>query len=109
MGLIVLLACAGGDDSADDFCADAPTVTYETFGAGFLRENCQTCHSSTAVDRHGAPDSVTFDDVDQAWSWSDRILVRAAADPPDMPPEGGTTDDARTLLKYWLTCAEEGT
>ena len=53
--------------------------------------------------------ALRFDTVDEAWAWKDRILARAAIDPPDMPPQGGTTDDDRTLLTWWLTCAEEGT
>ena len=56
--LFLLLACTGDatDDTAvADACADAPVVTYETFGAGFLLENCQSCHASTAPDRKGAP------------------------------------------------------
>jgi uncharacterized membrane protein len=110
MLLFALLGCSGAavDDSADA-CADAPIVTYETFGAGFLTENCQTCHASTTADRRGAPEDVTFDTVDEAWAWKDRILARAAADPPDMPPLGGTTEDDREKLVWWLECADEGT
>lgn len=107
----LLLACTGTpeDTAVVDGCADAPVVTYETFGAGFLVENCQSCHASTAPDRKGAPDAVIFDTVDDAWAFKERILVRAAIDVPDMPPQGGTTADDRTLLMYWLNCAEEGT
>lgn len=113
----LLLACVGyggGDDSG--FCADAPIVTWETFGAGFVRENCQTCHASTSLERHGAPEAVTFDTVDQVWAYRDRILARVieALDDGDtgtgpMPPMGGTSDDDRYLLEVWLTCGAEGT
>jgi hypothetical protein len=108
---LTLGACTGGgSDSAEvDACADQPIVTYETFGAGFLTENCQSCHASTAPDRKGALESVVFDTVDDAWAQRDRILARAAIDTPEMPPLGGTTDDDRARLKIWLTCAEEGT
>ena len=109
MWLIWLLACTGAEDTAVDICADAPVVTYETFGAGFLTENCNSCHAVSSTNRNGAPDDVSFDDVDTAWTWKTRILARTLSDPPGMPPQGGTTDDDRTLLEIWLTCAEEGT
>ncbi len=108
MLLVWLLACTGAGDTGDA-CADAPVVTYETFGAGFLRQNCQACHASTTLDRAGAPAEVTFDTVDEAWTWKERILERAAVDPPTMPPMGGTTEDDRAKLTFWLTCADEGT
>lgn len=122
--MLLLLACAGGGDATDDtgggsgetgLCAEAPVVTFETFGAGFITENCQACHASTAPNRNGAPEEVFFDDgtgsvdVAQTWLFADRILERAAVDPPTMPPLGGTTADDRYRLEVWLTCAEPGT
>lgn len=115
MWLIWLLACTGtdggGDTAAavDPMCADAPVVTYETFGAGFLAENCQSCHASTATDREGAPDHVTFDTVEDVWKHRTRVLGLAASEAPTMPPLGGTTAEDRERLRIWLTCAEEGT
>lgn len=107
-------ACTGADGAGtpsgdSGFCATAPVVTYESFGSGFLTENCQTCHASTAPDRHEAPEEVSFDDVTQAWTWADRILARSGGDSPTMPPMGGTTEDDRYLLEVWLSCAPEGT
>jgi uncharacterized membrane protein len=107
--LVVLLACTGGETADSGACADAPVVTWETFGHGFVTENCQSCHASTTLDRHGAPESMVFDTVDDVWANADRVLVRAGAEPPTMPPEGGTTADDRELLQTWLTCAEKGT
>lgn len=135
--VLILLACtgkpeptdsaatddSGGDSSAhtgetaapdtapdtSDPCYDAPTVTYANFGRGFMTVACQGCHASTAADRYDAPEGVSFDDVDQCWEWSDRILVRATGDDPGMPPQGGVTEDERQLLYWWLTCAEPGT
>ena len=103
-------ACTGSEATGDSgLCATAPVVTYETFGSGFLTENCQTCHASTSPDRTEAPEEVTFDSPEAAWTWADRILVRAGGDTPTMPPMGGTTPDDRYLLEVWLTCAEPGT
>jgi len=85
-------------------CADAPVVTWNSFGHGFLLENCQSCHAQEAEDRHDAPAEVSFDTHPDALLWAARILERAAADPPTMPPQGGTSADDRALLSIWLTC-----
>ena len=96
-------------DTAVDACEGVPTVTYQSFGRGFLVENCDGCHASTTTDRHDAPENVTFDSVDEVWTWSNVILSVATGDAPTMPPRGGVSDDDRTRLTWWLTCAEWGT
>jgi hypothetical protein len=95
-----------GTDSVDPICADAPVVTWDSWGQGFLSANCQSCHSSTTLDRHGAPDDIIFDDRDTALAVSDRILARSAGDNPTMPPSGGVSEDDRYRLEVWLTCWE---
>jgi hypothetical protein len=99
---------SGGDDT-DDFCADVATVTYNSFGQGFMTENCQGCHASTAPQRYGAPEEVFFDTVEDCWTWSERILARSTGDSPTMPPQGGVNEDDRTRLEWWLRCADPGT
>lgn len=105
---IGLAGCAGPAADDTSFCTDAPIATYETFGKGFMTQNCQTCHASTQTDREGAPDDVAFDTAAAVWALKDRVLARAAIDTPDMPPLGGTTEDDRYLLEVWLTCGVEG-
>lgn len=112
--LILLLACTGG--AADSGltvptgeCAEVPVVTYANFGEGFILHHCQGCHASTTQDRYGAPEAVAFDTVEQVWAFQERILERAASEPPTMPPAASTTEDDRTRLRWWLLCAEEGT
>jgi uncharacterized membrane protein len=107
--LLPLLACGDkddGDDTAAGLCADAPVVTWDNFGEGFLTENCQSCHSADTADRHGAPEDVNFDTEEEALDQADRILARAATASPTMPPAGGTQEEDRTLLTLWLTCWE---
>lgn len=113
----VLIACSGvavvgeGDDSAPtaDPCADVPLLTWETFGEGFLISQCDGCHAASSPDRHDAPAEVHFDTPAEAWSWSERILARAAGDDATMPPNGGVSADDRTRLGWWLGCGVPGT
>jgi uncharacterized membrane protein len=91
-------------ETAARLCEDAPVVTWDNFGAGFVTQSCQSCHASTTPDRHGAPEDVVFDTEEDVWAWSDRILVRSIGEEPTMPPQGGVSEDDRYLLEVWLTC-----
>jgi hypothetical protein len=112
--VLLLAACGGGDAPADGedtadlpaICEDAPVVTWDNFGAGFVKESCQPCHASTAAERHDAPDTVVFDTEHDVQLWSAQILDIATGESPTMPPQGGVSDDDRYLLEVWLTCAE---
>lgn len=86
-----------------------PVLAYTNFGEGFLRESCQGCHASTTLDRHDAPEDVTFDTVEQVWEQADDILRTATGDDPSMPPQGGVSADDRTRLLWWLQCGVPGT
>ena len=103
--LLLLLACTSGSDTADT-CAEAPVVTWESFGEALLIEHCQPCHASTAVNRFGAPIEVTFDTHEQAVALSDAILRVATGDEPTMPPAISIGETDRELLRIWLTCYE---
>jgi uncharacterized membrane protein len=102
--LAALAACGDEAVPADDACADEPVLTWDTFGDAFLRTNCQGCHASTAPDRHGAPEDVTFDTRDESLAQRDRILARSAGAAPTMPPGGGVDEVDRGKLTVWLTC-----
>jgi uncharacterized membrane protein len=109
--LFVLLAACGDDadsppngDEPPVLCADAPLVTWDNFGAGFVKESCQPCHASTAPDRHDAPATVSFDTEEDVWGWAPQILDLATGEAPAMPPQGGVDEDDRFLLEVWLTC-----
>lgn len=106
--LALLLAACGKDGAGDDtgFCGTAPVVTYANFGEGFMTQNCQSCHASTASNRNGAPDQVVFDTLDDVLGQADRILARSVGDDATMPPSGGVSEDDRYLLEVWLTCWE---
>jgi uncharacterized membrane protein len=114
VGLAVAAAGCGdesdhtsGDAPAE--CAGQPVASYDTFGQPFVTFHCQGCHAGTLSGdaRLGAPPEVTFDDESLVLALSDRILARAAADAPTMPPAGGTTAEERARLKVWLTCFKD--
>ena len=111
--LLGLSACDGGGDFEPDtdppadlpaLCDDAPTVTWDNFGEGFVIEACQACHASTALDRHDAPPTIVFDTEDQVRLLEDLVLEVATGEAPTMPPQGGVSDEDRYLLEVWLTC-----
>ncbi len=87
-----------------DWCDEAPVVTWDNFGQGFLVENCQPCHASTSEARHEAPEEVVFDTEDDVVSLRERILIMATGDEPEMPPAGGVSVEDRALLEVWLEC-----
>lgn len=95
--------------TVDPFCEDAPVVTWNNFGQGFVKESCQGCHASTAANRYGAPEEITFDTVELCWEFAGAILATATGDAPTMPPAGGVREDDRQRLAWWLRCAEPGT
>ena len=106
---LLLVGCSAEPSDTAEACADAPELTYENWGEGFLTENCQSCHASTTDNRYSAPESVIFDTVEDAWSWRERILARAIdKDPSPMPPAGGVLEDDLQRLVWWFECAEEG-
>jgi uncharacterized membrane protein len=120
LGFLGLVACGGAEEkspvdsgqpsSLSPPCDVAARVNYTNFGQGFLIENCQGCHASSTANRYGAPEGVSFDDVDQVWQHADRILERSVYSESNMmPPAGGPDADALTRLEWWLLCAEEGT
>ena len=96
-------------DTADPDCADAPAVTWNTWGQGFLLGHCQGCHATSAAERYGAPPEVAFDTVDMAWTHAPAILRTVATDPTTMPPAGGVDDVDKAFLVAWLHCGTPGT
>jgi len=104
-----LFACDEGappspGPEAPDWCAEAPVTTWHNFGHGFVIETCQPCHASTAVDRHEAPEDVTFDTPEDVVAQRERILLRATGLAPTMPPAGGVAAEQRARLEVWLSC-----
>ena len=114
MILYLLLGCAPSDKTQETipeamdtgFCSDAPTVTYETFGEGFMSENCQSCHASTSPNRYGAPEDIYFDTHEDIINQAATILAVTTGEAPTMPPAGGVDEQKRELVEIWLSCWE---
>lgn len=103
MLLVGLLACSGGEDT-DDFCAEAPVVTWDNYGRDILVQNCQACHGSDVEERYGAPEAITFDTEEDVVTHAGAILDRSTGESPTMPPAGGMDEIDRQRLEVWLTC-----
>ena len=103
----MLLLAAGcqpaPDDTADPGCVDAPQVTWESWGQGFLTTYCTSCHSVTSPSRYDAPVGVNFDTLDEVRTYAGAIRS-AVVDKETMPVGGGITDDDRELLEVFLDC-----
>ncbi len=115
VAILVLGGCADGSTSDSGtpsetgdtgFCGGAPVVTWDNFGAGFMTENCQSCHAADAPERWGAPEEITFDTYDDTMAQGERVLLRSLASEDPMPPQGGVTSDDKVKLEYWLVCHE---
>lgn len=103
---LAIPACAPGGAWEDAECPPGgTTLTYENFGQEFMYRHCQSCHSSFASDRKGAPGMYAFDDIDDVRRYQDRIYERSAAGNNSMPP--GPEDPSaseREKLAEWLAC-----
>ena len=103
----LLAACAPDAMTIDEYpCPQQGTqLTYETFGAEFFATNCNTCHSATAGDRHGAPDAYRFDTLDEVHDRAARIFINSAGPNTTMPPGPADPPPAtRDQLAEWLAC-----
>lgn len=99
--LVFLAAC--GEDR-DPSCAQSQ-LSYQTFGAPFMTDWCNGCHSSMlpVSMRQQAPLGVDFDTLDEVRAQAFAI-VQTTTDLQTMPPEGGPTDAERAMLADWVRC-----
>lgn len=104
--LAALAGCGGAPETTDPRCADTAVLTWDNFGQAFIVTNCQSCHATTAAERHGAPADVVFDTRGDVLRQADRVLARVTGDPPTMPPGGGISEESRNRTVVWLSCFE---
>ena len=70
-----------------------------------MTENCQGCHAHSAVDREGAPQEVSFDDISSILEHRDIIIYEIEEE--TMPPAGGIPIEERDAALEWLRCMEK--
>jgi uncharacterized membrane protein len=110
--LVFLAACNGATPTPTGAtCPSDNTLTYDNFGAPFMKTYCTRCHASTLTGdaRHGAPlfhDFDTLVGIIEVWEHVDE---QAAAGPLAinrlMPFSGvAPTDAERYQLGSWLAC-----
>jgi hypothetical protein len=115
LACVWMLSCAADatPTATGAVCPADSTLTYETFGQGFMEAYCTRCHASDlhGADRHGASLYHDFDSllgVLRVWEHVDQY---AAAGPNSvnklMPPDGEKpTLGERTQLGEWLACEQ---
>ena len=104
MILLTILGCGtvkNTQDTNTEDCSIAPS--YEDWAYGFFRGKCQSCHASSAPERYGAPEEVTFDNYEQIQQWLPAI-EQSVLENETMPPSGGVTEEEKILLTHWLAC-----
>ena len=96
----------GSTTQLDDVaCPPDSTLTYDSFGRDFVDSNCEPCHAAGAVNRHGAPEDYTFDNLGEVQRHRERIFANAAADNSAMPPgPDHLPQEQRDQLAEWLAC-----
>ncbi|HZA51573.1 MAG TPA: c-type cytochrome [Myxococcaceae bacterium] len=92
-------------------CPTSSTLTYQSFGQGFMATYCTRCHSSsvTGTARQGAPVGINFDTLEGIRASAVTTDSHAAAGPnginADMPPSSPAPSEAeRRQLGEWLAC-----
>ena len=104
---VSVLGVVGCGSETPEWCVEESEITYAEFGETFLRQHCNGCHSSEANNRHGAPDTVSFDSIESVWTWKDAILRVTSSENPTMPPAWELDSGDVELLQVWLECGSE--
>ena len=102
-----IFSFVGCGTETPEWCDEEVDVTYAEFGEAFLRQHCNGCHGSDANNRHGAPIVVSFNSIDDVWTWKDAILRVTTSENPSMPPAWELEAGDVELLQVWLECGSE--
>lgn len=88
-------ASSTGITAADLECPVGSTLSYATFGAAFMTDNCLSCHTTKQ-----RPALTTLAAV-QA---NKAAIISFAVTTARMPADGSISDEERQVLGEWLTC-----
>lgn len=114
---LTLAAAACEDDHEEEGppsgaeCAEGSTLTWDSFGKGFMESYCTRCHATalTGAARQGAPSDHNFESAALVRAQIEHIDGQTAAGPDSvntaMPIGSPTpTEDERRMLGEWLAC-----
>ncbi|MBI5507872.1 MAG: hypothetical protein HY903_03855 [Deltaproteobacteria bacterium] len=99
-GLLLGLGAGCGDGTSDKTCGQDRPITYEADVAPLVARSCTTCHSSTAIDRRGAPASVNFDTYDACCTNAEHANVHIQEGA--MPPAAALPDQDKCVFQAWV-------
>jgi uncharacterized membrane protein len=104
--LIVSCGDSGGGSAPD--CPENSTLTYESFGKGFVDEYCADCHAAsvTGTARQGAPKGDVFDSLTQIQAKSDELIDEVVIEKamPYKTYDHQPSNDERDKFGEWLAC-----
>jgi uncharacterized membrane protein len=100
--LIFFLACGDVHPDSSD-CTSANEVEWNYWTDGFFSTYCNGCHSSTTVNRYGAPESINFDSEQEVLFQAD-LIYNSVLITQNMPKGGGIGEDELQFLKTYLIC-----
>ncbi|AKT37896.1 c-type cytochrome [Chondromyces crocatus] len=117
----LFVACGDGDGpeeqpppvfSSGSTCPPDSTLTWESFGQGFMETYCMSCHSSSLSGsaRKGAPVEHDYDTLEASREAGAEHIDRTTAAGPArvnrrMPPVyPEPSEDERRMLGEWLAC-----
>ena len=87
----------------EEFCAEAPNITWENWAQTLFITHCQGCHAQSSPNTYGAPAEIHFDHEAATIELADRIWIRVLEE-ETMPPAGGILEEDLYLLDVWLRC-----
>ena len=100
---LLLGGCATESEGTQD-TGVCSVLTHQNFGAAFMVEHCQGCHSSYLLEgeRAGAPTNISFDTEADVVQWVDLIVREISTQ--RMPPMGGIAEAELQRSLEWLDC-----
>lgn len=103
--LLALAACGPGADSGEtaEGCAHENVVTWDNGGEDLFLTWCRSCHSETTGDRHGAPEYLNYDTLDEVRAAQHNIRQAALWDQV-MPPGYPLGEEDWETMASFLDC-----
>ena len=86
----------------DSALLDCSDISYANVGEPFMTQYCIGCHGMQSSNRHGAPNEVTLDSIENIQMHVEVVHAEVASG--TMPPGGGVASESVELVLQWLDC-----